>query len=103
MTSSDTQGREHAAAYQRLRRRYAPFRLVGFVGLIAGFVGLVLSDVRHVGGRTVITVWFFVALVGVLVAIVAQSKLRCPACGRQPFGRNVWDPEYCSNCGAALQ
>ena len=102
MTSPDTQGRENVEAYQRLRRRYAPFRLVGFVALIGGFVGLILTDVRH-GGRSVITVWFVVAMVGVLIAMVAQSRLRCPACGRQPFGRNVWDPEYCSNCGAALQ
>jgi hypothetical protein len=102
MTFPDTQGREHIEVYRRLRRRYAPFRLVGFVSIIVGFVGLVLSDVRDVG-RAVITVWFFVALVGLLVAMVAQSRLRCPVCGHQPFGRNVWDPEFCTSCGAELQ
>lgn len=102
MTPSDTEQREHVEAYQRLRRRYAPFRLVGFVSIIGGFIGLVSSDVRH-GGRTAITIWFFVALVGLLVAMLAQTRLRCPGCGRQPFGRNVWDPEYCTSCGTLLQ
>lgn len=102
MTSPDTDGREHVEAYQELRRRYAPFRLVGFAALIIGFVGLVLSDVRH-DGRLTITVWFFVALAGVIVAMAAQVKLRCPVCKRQPFGQNVWDPLYCSHCGTVLQ
>jgi hypothetical protein len=102
MSYPDTQGRDNVEAYRRLRRRYAPFRLVGFLGLIVGFVGLVLSDVGH-DGRTTVTVWFLVALGGVLLAVLAQTKLRCPVCGHQPFGRNVWNPEFCTSCGAQLQ
>ncbi len=99
---SDTEGRTHVEAYRQLRKRYAPFRLAGLAALIVGFVGLVFSDVHH-DGRVSVTVWFVVALVGVLVAMAAQSQLRCPVCGRQPFGRNVWDPEFCSNCHTELQ
>lgn len=96
------EGRTHVEAYRVLRRRYAPFRLAGFLALIAGFVGLVFSDVHH-DGKASVTVWFVVAVAGLLVAMAAQSQLRCPVCGRQPFGRNVWNPEYCSNCHTDLQ
>jgi hypothetical protein len=102
MNRPDIEGRSHVEAYRQLRRRYAPFRLAGFVAIIVGFVGLVLTDVEG-GGRVGVTVWFVVALAGLLVAMAAQSQLRCPMCGRQPFGRNVWNPEFCSNCGTDLQ
>lgn len=96
-----TDGRAHVEAYRQLRRRYAPFRLAGLLALIVGFVGVVLSDVAS-QGRGPVTAWFVLALVGLLVAMAAQSQLRCPVCGRQPFGRNVWDPGFCSSCGTEL-
>jgi hypothetical protein len=102
MHGPDAEGHSHVEAYHLLRRRYAPFRLAGFLALIVGFVGLVFSDVAS-DGRAGVTVWFVIALAGLLVAMAAQAQLRCPVCGRQPFGRNVWNPEFCSNCGTELQ